>query len=152
MIYALKIIWLLENKLIFAKYEQINTYDELAKISDTMTRLLDESQAPMVHIIDDVSAVEALPKLADVQKNIHYLRHERLGWYVTTLELPPLIKMISNIVTRMMNVRYCGFLSPEDALRFLKRVDPTLRDVDILIKQYDVKIAHLEQFDADALS
>jgi hypothetical protein len=79
-----------------------------------------------VHLIDDLRGVRNIPPVSTIF-NMQFLRHPRLGSYVTLGVLyHPVLRFIARRVSGLVGVRYADTRVLEDAYGFILARDPKL--------------------------
>lgn len=127
--------WLIENKVILANPQGSPQVDELSLASETLQAFIDESDAPLVHILIDESRLKSMPvSLKILTDAFGFLKHPRLGWFIIYGNDDRMKKFISSMLTGMTKVRHRRFDTLEESLQFLVDVDTTLPTVQEMLK------------------
>ncbi len=127
--------WLIENKIILGKPEGDPSPEDLKQASETYQKLLDSSDAPLVHVLVDESKLETLPvSISVLAEKLDFLKHPRLGWFILYGNEDAMKNFVSSMLTGINKVRHRRFLTLEDSLEFLVSVDSTLPSVDEILE------------------
>ena len=119
--------WLIDHKVIIAMPEGKPPVEELQLASETLQVFMDESDAPLVHILIDESKLEAMTISLKILSDVFsFLKHPRLGWVIMYGSDDRMKKFISSMLTGMTKVRHRRFDTFEDSLDFLMTMDSTL--------------------------
>lgn len=127
--------WLIENKIILGKPEGDPSPEDLKQASETYQKLLDSSDAPLVHVLVDESKLETLPvSISVLAEKLDFLKHPRLGWFILYGNEDAMKNFVSSMLTGINKVRHRRFLTLEDSLEFLVTVDSTLPSADEILE------------------
>ncbi len=127
--------WLIENKIILGKPEGDPSPEDLKQASETYQKLLDSSDAPLVHVLVDESKLETLPvSISVLAEKLDFLKHPRLGWFILYGNEDAMKNFVSSMLTGINKVRHRRFHTLEDSLEFLVSVDSTLPSVDEILE------------------
>jgi len=130
-----EIRWLIENKIVLANPEGSPLVDELMLASETLQTFIDESDAPLVHILIDESKLQSMPvSLKVLTDAFGFLKHPRLGWFIIYGNDDRMKKFISSMLTGITKVRHRRFDTIEESLQFLVTVDSTLPNVQVMME------------------
>ena len=99
---------------------------ETAVFDQECMTVLNASEASLVHFINDLRSVHGVPPIGSIRK-MQYLRHPRLGYYITMGALQnPLLRFIGNMVGSMVRMRYQDVETLDRAYELLIAKDPSL--------------------------
>jgi hypothetical protein len=119
--------WLIDHKVIIAIPEGKPPVEDLQLASDTFQAFMDESDAPLVHILIDESKFEAMTISLKILSDVFgFLKHPRLGWVVMYGSDDQMKKFVSTMLTGMAKTRHRRFDTFEESLDFLMTMDSTL--------------------------
>lgn len=91
---------------------------------------LNASDAPLVHLIDDLRGVRNVPPVSSIY-SMQFLRHPRLGCYVTLGVLyHPVLRFISTRVSSLVRLRYKDATTLNEAYSFVMAKDSTLPSLE----------------------
>ena len=125
--------WLVTGRVIKAQLHGVVGLDDLRTGNQLISRLLDESSSPPVHVIFDCTDVQSISLSAlQVVGSLRYLKHPSLGWLVAAGlngELRGAAQFIASIttVTTSAHIHFCD--TQQDAFTFLEGADTTLSDL-----------------------
>lgn len=126
--------WLIENKVIIGKPEGDPSPDDLTLASETYRVLIDQSDAPLVHVLVDESKLDTLPvSLKVLVDTLDFLKHPRLGWFILYGNDDQMKKFVSSTLTGITKVRHRRFATLKESLEFLAMVDTTLPSVQEML-------------------
>jgi len=134
-----EISWLVEGRISYFHYYGVVTIEEIAQAGERGIEMLEESNALLVHSIQDGRDVTEFPTnvkaMFDVsQKSI---RNPKMGWLISVLDDKPILQYISSMVGKLTKTRQRFLPDVESTLEFLADVDTTLPDLTGLHKMYD---------------
>jgi hypothetical protein len=119
--------WYVDNKILFIQYWGEVTVDDLRRQIELNNRYIDESDAPLVHMIIDVSQITQPASMKDLTAALAGFKpHPRGGWTITVGEKDPLTKFVSYIGRQLFRLRQRSFETFQQAVDFLKFMDTTI--------------------------
>lgn len=118
--------WYYQGQVIFCKLEGQLTSSDIAKSDRLMHELLDNGTRPQIHAIVDCHELKLLPTSLLEWMRLTWPRHERMGWTATYGLDNPIYRVIAQTVRNWLAFRYHAAASQEEALAFLREVDPLL--------------------------
>jgi hypothetical protein len=130
--------WLAAEKVVFQVVSGNFTVAELVASDADLVACLDQSTAPLVHMLVDLSGLSSVP-LVGAFKDIPSLKHPRMGWYICFGISNKMLQSILYLVGQVFKVRYRFFNTPEEALDFLQKVDSTLPDLQVVWADYQAQ-------------
>ena len=101
---------------------------ELAEMDKLIGYMLDNTQAPLMHGIYDLSETESLPSAKDLIK-LKSGSHPRVGWLIFIGINNKIMKFFVSVAAQSFNIRLRFMDTIEEALTFLQDVDSTLPDL-----------------------
>ena len=118
--------WYIPNRVIYVRWSQTITLDEIHDINAQIIELLDQGDVP-VHIVGDSSQVEHLQFLSHhFRRHKNFVEHPMLGWTIHIASNPNM-SMLGNILPQKpARNHYRAFTKLNHAVRFLKSYDMTL--------------------------
>ena len=126
--------WLIENRIILGKPQGDPSPEDLKQASETYQILLDNSNAPLVHVLVDESKLETLPvSISVLAEKLDFLSHPRLGWFILYGNDDAMKKFVSSMLTGISKVRNRRFANLQDSLEFLVSVDSSLPTVQEIL-------------------
>jgi hypothetical protein len=126
------ITWLIPNRVIYFKVTGIVTSEELPLTDATVLKMIEQSDAPKVHILFDDTELDRMPGISEML-TLKYIRHERTGWIVTP-QRNSFIRFVGSVVGQTAGLKFRFVDSLESGLQTLKKVDQSLPDVPELAK------------------
>jgi hypothetical protein len=129
---AYDISWLIENRIIHIIINGDVNSDALNAMTDDVMRLLDENHTPQVHLLINDKQIKVVPKqILKMLNSSRSLRHPRLGWLIIYGTDNKLFRFLTQMLSRMINLKQRRFLTQEEAITFLQTVDATLPELNI---------------------
>ena len=124
---AYRISWFVPGSVVYVALRGKTTAEELRAETSQLIALLDEGEAPLVHLLLDATLLEQFPANVEVLNSamVDGFRHPILGWTILITE-SRMVKYLGAMVTGLSNARYRAFESLEDGLAFLNEIDSTL--------------------------
>jgi len=115
--------WFLENKIIYVKAIGIIEDKELEALDQLTMKMLDSSPYKQIHFLYDPSEQISPPRLKALgaMKSPH---HPRYGWYVQCAEQNKAVNLAGVYYSKSANLRSRMFPTIEEALNFIKEIDP----------------------------
>jgi hypothetical protein len=123
-----RISWYLEGRVVLSEHFQAGTAEDVAQMDAEYLALLEQSDAPLVHFIFDMSQQDSVPDLKTMA-NMQFTRHPRFGWSLVIGTLNPITRFLVSTVAQINKARFRSFTNREDALRFLQEMDSSLPDL-----------------------
>jgi hypothetical protein len=121
--------WFLQDRVVLFEFSGVVTFEEVVSALETSASIVNESQGQSVHFLHDWSQLERFPT------NILQIRKEtnapigdlrKLGWMVVYGAENRLLRYISQTVLQVFKIRFRMFIRAEDAIAYLRQMDPTL--------------------------
>ncbi|MFN8371750.1 MAG: hypothetical protein U0694_02590 [Anaerolineae bacterium] len=114
--------WLAQDRVIFERIWGVFDDNE-AQISDhAIVELLDQSSASVIHLLVDISEVNACLSI----KAVHQLmtpRHAKMGWLIVYGANKPFVRALLMLAIVVFNLRYRVLKDKTQALEFLAGLD-----------------------------
>jgi hypothetical protein len=130
--------WLVPHKVIFERDWGEYSAADLEVFDRELVAYLDSSTAPLVHVIADATDLHHVPLMAAF-KDLQFLKHPRLGWYIGIGVANKFVKVITSLVGQVFKIRYRFVDTPAEALAFLQKVDSTLPDLPTAWTDYQAQ-------------
>jgi hypothetical protein len=126
--------WFLENRIVLFKFSGSVTFEEVVSALEDSARIVNESEEEKVHFLHDWSQLERFPtNILQIRKEtnapIRDLR--KLGWLVIFGAENRLLRYISQTVLQVFRIRFRMFTHAEDAIAYLRKMDPTLPELAV---------------------
>ena len=119
---------LIEGRLNLTCVWRILNVEELKAMDDRILGLLENTQAPLVHGIQDYSKAEKIPSAKDLML-IKSGNHPQVGWVVIVGMDNKLMKFFVSAASQVFNLRLRFMDTVVDALAFLQDIDSTLHNL-----------------------
>ncbi|MCA9908540.1 MAG: hypothetical protein KC519_07820 [Anaerolineae bacterium] len=124
---TVQIDWLVPNTVILIRHSGAMTEEEIVKNSDDTIAMINSSDAKIIHVIIDSTAVTTSPPLpAAVRVAKAAPKHEREGWIITVGGQNPVVKFVMSVSRSLLKVRTQNYETLMEAIAFLKTMDETL--------------------------
>lgn len=117
--------WHLENRVMMVVAEGDYTDEELINLDAQVIKYLDQSSAPLVHMIMDRQGTNHIPSIKSVTM-VKWPKHPRYGWTLVVGSTNPFQRFVVAIANNFFKGRQRNFDTREEALDFLNLVDSTL--------------------------
>jgi hypothetical protein len=122
---AYHVEWYHPNRVILARFWGDTSVEELKEMFESLIARMDVGDAP-VHTISDITEMRKFPlSIAAIKNAMPRADHPNQGWNVV-VGGPVLAHSFSQIISRVLNVRYRSFQTRDEALEFLAMQDETL--------------------------
>src|SRR5262249_44343349 len=132
-----KLSWYVENRVMMVAAQGDYTDEELIALDDQVIKYLDQSTAPLVHMVMDRQETTHIPSIKSVTM-VKWPKHPRYGWTLVVGSTNPFQRFVVALANNFFKGRQRNFDSLDEALDFLNHVDstlPPLRDI-----QYQAKV------------
>jgi len=130
-----QIDWLVKNKVVQFNIQGDVTVEDLSDVSDRIQGLINESDAPLVHVLHDEQGMGTMPiSLQVLTDALGFLKNPRLGWFIIYGNDDRIKKFISAMVMSVAKVRHRNFKTREETLNFLVSMDTTLPKVEEMLE------------------
>ncbi len=123
-----QISWYVEGRVVLSEHLQAATLEDVARMDAEYLVLLEQSDAPLVHFIFDMSQQDSVPDLKTMS-SMQFTKHPRFGWSLVVGHLNPITRFLVSTVAQINKARFRSFTHREDALRFLQEMDSSLPDL-----------------------
>jgi hypothetical protein len=121
------IAWLIPNEIIYIRYNETLSSEELYRCLMTVHEMMDSSPRPVIHVINDVGGVEEAMPYKDSMKAVREAGpHPRTGWTINIHEKSLIVKMGTAFGSSLFKLRYRAFDTLDEAITHLKQADETL--------------------------
>lgn len=127
---AYEISWLIDERLILITFTGVLTREDLYAVSEAAFTMAESGTAP-VHSITDGTHLTSVEIGIDDLRKIMENRSYKSGWSVTVTpgRMERFLASIANQLFRMKSRHFATF---EEAIAFLKDIDPTLPEISDL--------------------
>jgi len=117
--------WYIPNKVYIAHFYDVLTPEELQRQSDKGIELI-RSGEPPVHIIIDTRFMSEYPTdMSQVLRVTRAFHEENLGWALL-ISNDPAVRLLAHVVAQLKRTKLKSFTAPDEALGYLKQIDPNL--------------------------
>jgi hypothetical protein len=121
------IAWLIPNEIIYIRFGETTSSEELYQCLMTVHTMMDSSPRPMIHVINDVGDVKVAMPYQESMKAVREAGpNARAGWTINIREKSLLVKMGTAFGSSLFKMRYRAFDSLDEAVSHLKQADETL--------------------------
>jgi hypothetical protein len=134
----IKLDWYLENRVIIITAEGDYADEELINLDGQVIQYLDQSTAPLVHMIMDRQGTNHIPSIKSVTM-VKWPKHPRYGWTLVVGSSNPFQRFVVALANNLFKGRQRNFDTFDEALDFLNEVDSTLPPLRAL-KNKDVGV------------
>lgn len=126
-----KVGWLVENRISYFKYTGDVTIEEVTEAAAIGLEFLYQSDAPLIHSIQDNSEQTSFPKeVGQLMKSVRTaLSDPKMGWMMTVGLEGDVIRFVVTLVGRIARTRHRMFDTLEETVEFLQHVDTSLPDL-----------------------
>lgn len=130
----IEVYWYLDKRVSYFKYSGVITVEDLQQSAEIGRQLLDSSDAPLVHSIQDSGAITEFPRnLYNVHKITNEsLTHPRMGWLISTGINDQITRFVAEMLSKVTKHRQRFVITVDEALTFLNEVDASLPDLKSL--------------------
>ncbi len=126
MAYQMK--WYVDQQVILARYWGDQTEEDVLTSLNQAAEMISGSPHSLVHIVNDVSEME---KPIPFLKMLNIVRKQELpaqmGWLMTVGERNAIVKFVTGGVSSVAGMRVRSMDTFEEAIDFLKLVDPSIK-------------------------
>ena len=126
--------WFLENRIVLFKFSGIVTFEEVVDSLEISAQIVNESEVDRVHFLHDWTDLDRFPtNILQIRKetNAPIRDLHKLGWLVIYGAENRLLRYISQTVLQVFKIRFRMFTQAEDAISYLRKMDPTLPELSI---------------------
>lgn len=127
--------WLVEDRVIYTRVWGTFSAEEIPEVDAEMIPLLEQSDAPLIHVLADDLELESMPNMKKMSE-LQYVKHEKMGWFITS-NPNRVLRFIGTVVGQLLKTRHRFVDSPEDGIDFLLTVDTTLPDKATLLAKLE---------------
>jgi hypothetical protein len=115
--------WEVDKHVLYVSYSGEITADELL----TAMKELEANGGPFVNIISDVTNVSRQPALPEIMTVMRqFERSEHMGWSINVGDSHGILRFTTNIAGQYLGQRMRSFDTVEEAMAFLREVDPSI--------------------------
>jgi hypothetical protein len=123
-----EIKWLVKPRIILAYSEGSQDIDDVRLNNQEIKALLDAGQAPVHLVFQAVNLKNSPTNIQELKNSLDFLRHPNLGWIIS-VGSNPILNFVSTIVTNLFRINLRQANSLEDAIDWLKQLDPSIETV-----------------------
>jgi len=126
---SIHIHWHIEGRIIYATIIGEIGINDLKQASDQIVALIEESHAPLIHLLVDETQAGAPPKpdLKPITDALQVFRHPRMGWLIVFGNSGNrLARLITYMVSQLGRLRFRRFDTLQESLEFLYSMDTSL--------------------------
>ena len=128
--------WFVKNKIIITNFVGDVTLDELKTNGMQVSQMLNQSDAPLVHLLTNETDLISLPiSIKQLSESSPFMQHPQLGWVIMYGNEDRLAKFKAAIVTSIAKTRHRRFLTLEESLEFLVAMDKSLPTIEEMLGQ-----------------
>jgi hypothetical protein len=123
--------WCCKGRVVYVRVVGDLHIDEFYKTASTFRQLIDYSDAPLVHLIADLSEWQSSPSLGAMIRAVKVpSRIARIGWtlYIGVSGGKP-VHFFASVVYSALQLRFREMNSLDEALTYLQKMDPDLPDL-----------------------
>jgi hypothetical protein len=133
---SFELSWYLENRVILLTSQADNSDDNLLDVDQQVIHYIDQSSAPLVHLIMDQrnapppSSSKAASQIK-LATQLKWPKHPKYGWAIMIGPTNSLQRFVIAVATNFFKVRQRTFDTVDEGLDFLNDIDsslPALRD------------------------
>lgn len=119
--------WYITNEILYVRYWHESTPEIVVQQIDEMYTMLNQSSGNAIHVIVDATYVTKPLSVKDYSKLVgHYKTHPKYRWTLMVAQKNALIRFVSTIGMHLFNTRQRTFDTVDEALAFLKEIDPDI--------------------------
>src|SRR5690242_9872525 len=120
-----KLSWILENRVMMVVAEGDYSDEELIGLDGQIIKYLDQSTAPLVHMVMDRHGADHTPSIKSITQ-VKWPKHPRYGWTLVVGSTNSLQRFVVALANNFFKGRQRNFDSVPAALDFLNEVDTSL--------------------------
>ena len=121
----LAIKWYCDGLVVYARVTGTLTIENLKELNAQVHRMVESSDAPLVHLVTDLSQITAYPSLGEAMRNVRF--EERVGWSIVIgTNERKMVKFITSVIASALRLRFRQVNNLDEALDFLQKVDAAL--------------------------
>lgn len=123
--------WLVEGRVSYFRYMGDIHIDEVMEASQIGLTLIEQTDAALLHTIQDNHAMTSFPKrVAPLVKSVRdSLSHPRMGWMLSVGLENELTRFVATFVSNITRTRHRIVADLPAAKTFLNQIDPALPDL-----------------------
>jgi hypothetical protein len=123
---SVSIVWKIEKRLIFVKFEKSVSIDQVELASRTVTEYIRAGSKP-VHVLVDIERVTHYPhEFGKLAGAIPHLAENNLGKTIMVRKSDSLVQLMVKVIRHAVQIDLRLFDSMDKALHHLNDADPTL--------------------------
>jgi hypothetical protein len=121
----IQLSWYLENHVMLLNNEGDSADQDVLKVDQPILDYLNQSQAPLVHLIIDNTRAKYIPSVKAITA-VKWPKHPQYGWTILVGLTNPFQRFVNVVATNFFKARQRMFDTMDEALDFLNEVDSTL--------------------------
>jgi hypothetical protein len=121
----MQLSWYLENRVMLLVNHGDSSDQDVFDIDQPIIDYLNQSQAPLVHLIIDNIGAKYIPSVKAVT-SVKWPKHPQYGWTILVGLTNPFQRFVNVVATNFFKARQRMFDTMDEALDFLNEVDSTL--------------------------
>ena len=122
---SIQLSWYLENRVLLLTSQGESSDQDLLDIDQPIIEHLNQSNAPLVHLIADHRKGGKMPSMKAAAQ-IQWPKHPQYGWGIMVGLTNPVQRFLVAVASNFFKVRQRNFDTMDEALDFLNEVDTTL--------------------------
>lgn len=122
--------WLVEGRIVQLKSSGEITLNDIQKEDAIMMEFLEQTTAPLVHVLADQTDLEKMPDIKSFTAS-HWVKDKRVGWFLVYGMKYKFLRFAMSVGAQIFQLRTRTFDTHEEALAFLQSVDETLPDLGV---------------------
>ena len=126
--------WFLKDRIVLFEFSGVITFEEVVSSLEESARIVNETEGQSIHFLHDWSQLERFPtNILQIRKetNAPIRNLRKLGWLVIYGAENRLLRYISHTVLQVFKIRFRMFTHAEDAIAYLRQMDPTLPELAV---------------------
>ncbi len=118
--------WLVENRVILMTFTDKLITEDVFAIDKEVIRLFESSPESKVYTLADLTRNTSLPPLANLMNKLQSPKHPKYAFAITYGYSNSLVRTILLVLVSIFRMKYRNLRTREEALRFLRTIEPTL--------------------------
>jgi hypothetical protein len=127
----IQVEWLIHKRVIISRFAGVIRLEDMEAVLAQQAKLVEEG-TPLVHNISDSLQIKSIEiRLKTFQLLMKGLPvSEKFGWHIDVTN-NPVTRMTSTLVSQFLPVRVRTYSTINEALSFLKEIDPSLQEAEM---------------------
>lgn len=123
-------LWWVEDRVRYTRFIGESKTEDVMAIDARLVNFLNASTHP-IHFVVDVRDLIQAPPLSQALK-IQHMRHEKTGWVIMVgSKHNSALRFMASVAFKVFGAKYKDCNTPEEAVEFLKQVDPDLTALSV---------------------